>query len=96
MDLYIKLYELGHPQYQQYRSLPSLFCSVSVNEAEKKVNMDIVILMSVVLDSTLLNILLFLSSSSSGARDRGYTTRMDRESCCTASAIHLAPLLLSP
>lgn len=38
MDLYIKLYELGHPQYQQYRSLPSLFCSVSVNEAEKKVN----------------------------------------------------------
>ena len=38
MELYIKLNELGHPNYQAYHRLPSLFCNVSIKEADTMVS----------------------------------------------------------
>ena len=38
MELYIKLNELGHPNYQTYRRLPSLACNVSKQEADTMVS----------------------------------------------------------
>ena len=37
MDLFMKLYELGHPNYQKHRSLPPLLCNTQAKDADEMV-----------------------------------------------------------
>lgn len=38
MELFLKLYELGHPKFQQHIVLPVLICNTPESEADEKVH----------------------------------------------------------